>query len=70
MHDTVEDTDVTIEKISESFGDDVAFLVDGVTKVDNIIFKSEEHKQAENFTKLFLSLAKVLRVIIIKFAEG
>ena len=53
----------------ESFGDDVAFLVDGVTKVDNIIFKSEEHKQAENFTKLFLSLAKDLRVIIIKFAD-
>ena len=69
LHDTVEDTDVTIEKISESFGDDVAFLVDGVTKVDNIIFKSEEHKQAENFTKLFLSLAKDLRVIIIKFAD-
>ena len=42
------------EKIRESFGDDVAFLVDGVTKVDNIIFKSEEHKQAENFIKLFI----------------
>ena len=69
LHDTVEDTDVTIEKIRESFGNDVAFLVDGVTKVDNIIFKSEEHKQAENFTKLFLSLAKDLRVIIIKFAD-
>ncbi len=69
LHDTVEDTDVTIEKIRESFGDDIAFLVDGVTKVDNIIFKSEEHKQAENFTKLFLSLAKDLRVIIIKFAD-
>tara|TARA_Y100001934_G_scaffold128535_1_gene156067 strand:+ start:3916 stop:6078 length:2163 start_codon:yes stop_codon:yes gene_type:complete len=69
LHDTVEDTDVTIEKIKESFGDDIAFLVDGVTKVDNIIFKSEEHKQAENFTKLFLSLAKDLRVIIIKFAD-
>ena len=69
LHDTVEDTDVTVEKIREFFGDDVAFLVDGVTKVDNIIFKSEEHKQAENFTKLFLSLAKDLRVIIIKFAD-
>ena len=69
LHDTVEDTDVTIEKIRESFGDDIAFLVDGVTTVDNIIFKSEEHTQAENFTKLFLSLAKDLRVIIIKFAD-
>ena len=54
LHDTVEDTDITVEKIRESFGDDVAFLVDGVTKVDNIIFKSEEHKQAENFIKLFI----------------
>ena len=69
LHDTVEDTDITVEKIRESFGDDVAFLVDGVTKVDNILFKSEEHKQAENFIKLFLSLAKDLRVIIIKFAD-
>ena len=69
LHDTVEDTDVTIENIREVFGDDVAFLVDGVTKVDNIVFKSEEHKQAENFIKLFLSLAKDLRVIIIKFAD-
>ena len=69
LHDTVEDTDITVEKIRESFGDDVAFLVDGVTKVDNIIFKSEEHKQAENFIKLFISLAKDLRVIIIKFAD-
>ena len=69
LHDTVEDTSVTIDSIRDSFGDDVAFLVDGVTKIDNIIFKSEEHKQAENFTKLFLSLAKDLRVIIIKFAD-
>ena len=69
LHDTVEDTDITVEKIRKIFGNDVAFLVDGVTKVDNIVFKSEEHKQAENFIKLFLSLAKDLRVIIIKFAD-
>ena len=64
LHDVVEDTDVTLENIKLMFGNDVAFLVDGVTKIDNIVFKSEKHKQAENFTKLFLSLAKDLRVII------
>ena len=69
LHDVVEDTDVTLEDIKLLFGNDVAFLVDGVTKIDNIVFKSEKHKQAENFTKLFLSLAKDLRVIIIKFLE-
>jgi len=69
LHDVVEDTDVTLEDIENEFGDDVAFLVDGVTKIDHIAFRSNEHKQAENFTKLFLSLAKDLRVIIIKFAD-
>ena len=54
LHDVVEDTDVTLENIKLLFGNDVAFLVDGVTKIDNIVFKSEKHKQAENFTKLFL----------------
>ena len=69
LHDVVEDTDVTLEDIENEFGDDVAFLVDGVTKIDHIAFSSHVHKQAENFTKLFLSLAKDLRVIIIKFAD-
>ena len=69
LHDVVEDTDVKLSDISEEFGPDVANLVDGVTKVENIAFRSKEHKQAENFTKLFLSLAKDLRVIIIKFAD-
>jgi len=69
LHDVVEDTDVTLDDIKDKFGDDVALLVDGVTKVENIAFYSKQHKQAENFTKLFLSLAKDLRVIIIKFAD-
>ena len=69
LHDVVEDTDVSLEDIDSEFGSDVAFLVDGVTKIDHIAFRSQEHKQAENFTKLFLSLAKDLRVIIIKFAD-
>ncbi|MDC1146034.1 bifunctional (p)ppGpp synthetase/guanosine-3',5'-bis(diphosphate) 3'-pyrophosphohydrolase [Candidatus Marinimicrobia bacterium] len=69
LHDVVEDTDVSLEDIDKEFGSDVAFLVDGVTKIDHIAFRSQQHKQAENFTKLFLSLAKDLRVIIIKFAD-
>ena len=69
LHDVVEDTEVKLADIEKEFGSDVALLVDGVTKVENIAFHSKEHKQAENFTKLFLSLAKDLRVIIIKFAD-
>ena len=69
LHDVVEDTDVTLKDIEKEFGSEVAMLVDGVTKVENIAFRSIEHKQAENFTKLFLSLANDLRVIIIKFAD-
>jgi guanosine-3',5'-bis(diphosphate) 3'-pyrophosphohydrolase len=69
LHDVVEDTEVTLENIDKEFGSEVAMLVDGVTKVDNIAFRSTEHKQAENFIKLFLSLANDLRVIIIKFAD-
>ena len=69
LHDVIEDTKVSLDDIDKEFGSDVALLVDGVTKIDHIAFRSLEHKQAENFTKLFLSLAKDLRVIIIKFAD-
>jgi guanosine-3',5'-bis(diphosphate) 3'-pyrophosphohydrolase len=69
LHDVVEDTKVTLEDINKEFGSEVALLVDGVTKIDHIQFKSSEHKQVENFTKLFLSLAKDFRVIIIKFSD-
>jgi GTP pyrophosphokinase len=69
LHDVVEDTDVTLKDIEKECGSEGAMLVDGVTKVENIAFRSIEHKQAENFTKLFLSLANDLRVIIIKFAD-
>ena len=65
LHDVVEDTDVTLENVKLLFGNDVAFLVDGVTKIDNIVFKSEKHKQAENYLrkkekKLQLKLEKSL----------
>ncbi|MBN2135732.1 MAG: bifunctional (p)ppGpp synthetase/guanosine-3',5'-bis(diphosphate) 3'-pyrophosphohydrolase [Acidobacteria bacterium] len=69
LHDVVEDTDVTIDKIKEHFGEDIARLVDGVTKVSQIEFHSIEHKQAENFRKLWLATARDVRVIIVKIAD-
>ena len=69
LHDVVEDTLVTLEKIEEHFGKDIAGLVDGVTKVSQIEFHSLEHKQAENYRKLWLATAKDVRVILIKIAD-
>ncbi len=69
LHDTVEDTSVTLEELEEEFGEDLASLVDGVTKLGGIEFSSRKEKQAGNFMKLLLSVAKDMRVIIIKFAD-
>ncbi|MBT3299250.1 MAG: bifunctional (p)ppGpp synthetase/guanosine-3',5'-bis(diphosphate) 3'-pyrophosphohydrolase [Candidatus Marinimicrobia bacterium] len=69
LHDTVEDTDVSIEDLKIKFGDDLADLVDGVTKISGLELSSRREKQAENFMKMLLSVAKDLRVIIIKFAD-
>lgn len=69
LHDTVEDTEITLEDISEEFGDEVSLLVDGVTKMSSIKFQSKEARQAETFRKMLLSMAKDIRVIIIKFAD-
>lgn len=69
LHDSVEDTGVNLADIRERFGEDVANLVDGVTKLGGIKFTSREEKQAGNFMKMLLSVAKDLRVIIIKFAD-
>ncbi|MGE4466065.1 RelA/SpoT family protein [Sphaerochaeta sp.] len=69
LHDTIEDTDATFEEISELFGQDVAFIVEGVSKIGKIIFKSAEEKQAENFRKMLISMSKDVRVIIIKLAD-
>ena len=68
LHDTVEDTDVTLEDIRYWFGDGVAVIIDGVTKIAGV-FKSRDSKQAEAFMKLLLSMAKDIRVILIKFAD-
>ena len=69
LHDVVEDTDVTLDEIKKEFGQDVALLVDGVTKVGRIPFSSREHQQAENVRKMLLAMAQDVRVIIIKLAD-
>ena len=69
LHDVVEDTDVTRKELEEHFGSTVALLVDGVTKISTLKFQSKEARQAETFRKMLLSMAKDIRVIIIKFAD-
>lgn len=69
LHDTVEDSDISIDHIKKQFGEDVAQMVDGVTKLGHIKFTSRQEKQAGNFMKLLLSVAQDLRVVIIKFAD-
>jgi len=69
LHDTLEDTVATQEELEKEFGVDVARLVDGVTKIGQIPFKSYEEKQAENFRKMVLSMADDIRVVFIKLAD-
>ncbi|MCJ7796903.1 MAG: bifunctional (p)ppGpp synthetase/guanosine-3',5'-bis(diphosphate) 3'-pyrophosphohydrolase, partial [Thermoleophilia bacterium] len=69
LHDVVEDTEVSIERVRTEFGDDVALLVDGVTKLTKMSFKSSEEEQAENYRKMIVAMAKDIRVILIKLAD-
>lgn len=69
LHDTVEDTHATLEQIEKEFGKDISELVDGVTKLSQMTFKTSEEKQAENFRKMILAMAKDIRVILVKLAD-
>jgi GTP diphosphokinase / guanosine-3',5'-bis(diphosphate) 3'-diphosphatase len=69
LHDTVEDTGVTVDDISQAFGGDVATIVDGVTKLERVQFNSKEAQQAATMRKMLVAMAKDLRVLIIKLAD-
>lgn len=69
LHDVVEDTDVSLEEIEKEFGKEVAFLVDGVTKLGKIPLASKEEAQAENVRKMLLAMSQDVRVVIIKLAD-
>ncbi len=69
LHDVVEDTGIPLSQIGAEFGGEIAGLVDGVTKIKDFTFQTPEAEQAENFRKMLLSMAKDIRVVLVKFAD-
>lgn len=70
LHDTVEDTKATLEEIEENFGEEVADIVDGVTKISKISFENKEEAQAENIRKMILAMSHDMRVLMVKLLTG
>ncbi len=69
LHDTIEDTEVSFQEVESRFGHSVAELVDGVTKLGHVVYQSREEEQMEDLRKMFIAMAKDIRVIIIKLAD-
>ncbi|HUS31589.1 MAG TPA: RelA/SpoT family protein, partial [Kofleriaceae bacterium] len=69
LHDCVEDTSATVEQLGEQFGKEIAFLVDGVTKLGKLPYSTREEQQAENFRKMLLAMARDIRVILVKLCD-
>src|SRR5687768_9481203 len=69
LHDAVEDTSATVEQLTDMFGQEIAFLVDGVTKLGKLPWSTREERQAENFRKMLLAMARDIRVILVKFCD-
>jgi GTP diphosphokinase / guanosine-3',5'-bis(diphosphate) 3'-diphosphatase len=69
LHDTVEDTSATLDEVREEFGEEIAALVDGVTKLTGMNFESRDERQAENYRKMMVAMATDVRVILIKLAD-
>src|SRR5690349_12298620 len=69
LHDAVEDTSATVDQLTELFGKEIAFLVDGVTKLGKLPWSTKEEQQAENFRKMLLAMAKDIRVILVKMCD-
>src|SRR2546423_9473481 len=69
LHDTVEDTSASLLEVRDEFGEEVATLVDGVTKLTGITFQSRDDKQAENYRKMIVAIAHDILVVLIKLAD-